>query len=53
MGRSGEKTKGAQLFTDFQQLSRIWTHPRVLQMSAEKAEKTAERKVELINHEKL
>ncbi|XP_023703931.1 transcriptional regulator ATRX isoform X3 [Cryptotermes secundus] len=44
VGISGEKTKGAQLFNDFQNLSRIWTHPRVLQMNADKAEKTAERK---------
>lgn len=49
MGKSGEKTKGAQLFNDFQNLSRIWTHPRVLQMNADKAEKTAEKKVQLMN----
>jgi transcriptional regulator ATRX len=53
VGRTGEKTKGTQLFNDFQNLSRIWTHPRVLQLNAEKAEKTAERKVKVGNHEKL
>jgi hypothetical protein len=53
MGKSGEKTKGAQLFNDFQNLSRIWTHPRVLQMNADKAERTAERKVLLMNYNKL
>lgn len=45
MGKSGERNKGAQLFNDFQNLSRIWTHPRVLQMNADKAEKTAVKKV--------
>ncbi|XP_021926690.1 transcriptional regulator ATRX-like isoform X1 [Zootermopsis nevadensis] len=44
LSKGGERGKGAQLFTDFQNLSRIWTHPRVLQMSDDKAEKTAERK---------
>jgi transcriptional regulator ATRX len=53
MGKSGEKTKGAQLFNDFQNLSRIWTHPRVLQMNAEKAERTAEKKVKLMDEKKL
>lgn len=53
LSKGGERGKGAQLFTDFQNLSRIWTHPRVLQMSDDKAEKTAERKVKLINYEKL
>jgi transcriptional regulator ATRX len=50
MGKSG-KTRGAQLFNDFQNLSRIWTHPRALQMIAVKAEKKAEKKVQL--YEKL
>ncbi|KAJ4447096.1 hypothetical protein ANN_09096 [Periplaneta americana] len=44
MGRYGDKPKGAALFADFQNLQRIWTHPRVLMMNTEKAEKTAERK---------
>ncbi|XP_068081262.1 transcriptional regulator ATRX [Anabrus simplex] len=34
--------KGAKLFADFQALQRIWTHPRVLQMNADKV---AERKL--------
>ena len=38
-------TKGAQLFADFNNLQRVWTHPRVLQMSADKDEKVAEKKV--------
>ncbi|GFG39285.1 hypothetical protein Cfor_02210, partial [Coptotermes formosanus] len=44
MGKSGVNSRGTQLFNDYQNLSRIWTHPRVLQMSAENAEKNAEKK---------
>lgn len=43
------KPKGAKLFSDFQTLQRIWTHPRVMLMNAEKNEKLAERKVFKIN----
>ncbi|KAK3930445.1 Transcriptional regulator ATRX-like protein [Frankliniella fusca] len=39
----GYQGKGAQLFADFQSLQRIWTHPRVLKMSAERAEQKAEK----------
>jgi hypothetical protein len=53
MGKSGVNSKGAQLFSDYQNLSRIWTHPRVLQMSAETAEKNAEKKVRQMNHREL
>jgi hypothetical protein len=53
MGKSGVNNKGAQLFNDYQNLSRIWTHPRVLQMSAETAEKNAEKKVWQMNHREL
>ncbi|KAK7873345.1 hypothetical protein R5R35_011387 [Gryllus longicercus] len=35
----GQKTKTARLFSDFQALQRIWTHPRVLLMNAERREK--------------
>jgi len=53
MGKSGVNSKGAQLFSDYQNLLRIWTHPRVLQMSAETAEKNAEKKVRQVNHREL
>jgi len=53
MGKSGVNSKGAQLFSDYQNLSRIWTHPRVLQMSAETAERNAEKKVRQVNHREL
>ena len=53
MGKSGVNSKGAQLFSDYQHLSRIWTHPRVLQMSTETAEKNAEKKVRQLNHREL
>lgn len=53
MGKSGVHSKGAQLFSDYQNLSRIWTHPRVLQMSTETAEKNAEKKVRQMNHREL
>lgn len=35
----GYQGKGAQLFADFQSLQKIWTHPRVLKMAAEKNER--------------
>nr|CAD7400342.1 unnamed protein product [Timema cristinae] len=38
------KSKGARLFSDFQNLQRIWTHPRVMMLNAEKNEKIAETK---------
>lgn len=41
----GYQGKGAQLFADYQQLQRIWTHPRVLKMSAERNELKAEKEV--------
>ena len=44
----GYQGKGAQLFADFQQLQRIWTHPRVLKMSAERNEMKAEKEVKLV-----
>jgi hypothetical protein len=53
MGKSGVNCKGAQLFSDYQNLSRIWTHPRVLQMSTETAEKNAEKKVRQMNDKEL
>jgi hypothetical protein len=53
MGKSGVNSRGTQLFNDYQNLSRIWTHPRVLQMSAENAEKNAEKKVRQMNHKEL
>lgn len=39
----GSAGKGAQLFADFQQLQRVWTHPRVLKMSQERNELKAEK----------
>ncbi|XP_047111302.1 transcriptional regulator ATRX homolog isoform X1 [Schistocerca piceifrons] len=36
--------KGAKLFADFQALQRIWTHPRVIRMDADKKEKDEEKK---------
>nr|CAD7456960.1 unnamed protein product [Timema tahoe] len=42
------KSKGARLFSDFQNLQRIWTHPRVLMLNAEKNEKIAETKLTII-----
>ncbi|XP_034242140.1 transcriptional regulator ATRX homolog isoform X2 [Thrips palmi] len=39
----GQAGKGAQLFADFQQLQRVWTHPRVLKMSQERNELKAEK----------
>lgn len=41
----GQFGKGAQLFADFQQLQRVWTHPRVLKMSDERNELKAEKEV--------
>ncbi|KAJ1526822.1 hypothetical protein ONE63_008390 [Megalurothrips usitatus] len=39
----GYQGKGAQLFADFQQLQRIWTHPRVMKMSQERSDLKAEK----------
>ena len=38
------KASSGQLFNDFQSLSRIWTHPRVLKMKEELTEKAAVKK---------
>ena len=43
--RNPGNNKGAQLFSDFNNLQRIWTHPRVLQMNEDRVEKIAEKKV--------
>ncbi|KAE8739325.1 hypothetical protein FOCC_FOCC015174 [Frankliniella occidentalis] len=42
----GYQGKGAQLFADFQSLQKIWTHPRVLKMSAERNDLKAEKEDE-------
>uniref|UniRef100_A0A1B6I3A5 Transcriptional regulator ATRX n=1 Tax=Homalodisca liturata TaxID=320908 RepID=A0A1B6I3A5_9HEMI len=40
---SNHTRTGSQLFSDWQALGRIWTHPRVLKMSTDKAEKEREK----------
>ncbi|XP_017787977.1 PREDICTED: transcriptional regulator ATRX homolog [Habropoda laboriosa] len=38
------RTAGGSIFTDFQALQRIWTHPLILQLNAEKRERINEKK---------
>ncbi|XP_012537643.1 transcriptional regulator ATRX [Monomorium pharaonis] len=42
--RGGQGGQGGTLFADFQALQRIWTHPVVLRLNAEKIEKANEKK---------
>ncbi|XP_039313283.1 transcriptional regulator ATRX isoform X2 [Solenopsis invicta] len=42
--RRGQGGQGGTLFADFQALQRIWTHPLVLRLNAEKIEKANEKK---------
>lgn len=41
----GNKLRSSVLFTDFQNLQRIWTHPRVMRYNSDKFEINAQKKV--------
>ncbi|XP_033366026.1 transcriptional regulator ATRX homolog isoform X1 [Bombus vosnesenskii] len=45
------RNANGSLFADFQSLQRIWTHPLVLRMNAEKIEKINEKKFEISDSE--
>lgn len=45
------RNANGSLFADFQSLQRIWTHPLILRMNAEKIEKINEKKFEISDSE--
>ena len=38
LSQGGPKHSGSGLFVDFQNLSRIWTHPKVLELRLERVQ---------------
>lgn len=42
LARGGPKRQGSGLFVDFGGLSRVWTHPKVLELAMRRAEASLE-----------
>jgi transcriptional regulator ATRX len=38
LARAAQVNKGASLFSDYQNLQRVWTHPLVMQLRADREE---------------